>query len=256
MVSRVVQYLNYRLKAGTRHDVHSPFIYDFVNTFLHEPVTYYAFEPIEAIRSAMLIKEASVRVKDFGAGSGSGEIKVRDIAQKALLPPKYGQLLFRLVNAFQPASVVELGTSLGITTLYLSMPSSAIPVFTIEGNEEIAEVAGVNFRRLKRENVELLKGEFDIHLGNVIHKIQKAGLVFIDGNHRYEPTMKYFQMFREVSDENTIMVFDDIYWSREMTKAWKEISGHPQVTLSLDLYRMGVIFFRKGVEKQYFRLRY
>lgn len=250
------QYLKYRLTAGTEHDVHSPFVFDFINTILLDKTPFYAFEPIEALRSKLLLSSEAISVLDLGASRRTGTRRISEIAKSSLLPAKYGQMLFRMVNHFRPSAVLELGTSLGITTLYLALPSRKTPVCTIEGSPEIASVAQSGFGRLSCTNIESAVGDFSSELPRYLSSVSKIGLAFIDGNHRYGATMDYFKACLEKQDDDSILIFDDINWSKEMARAWKEISSNEKVTVSIDLFRMGIVFFRQGVPKQHFKLKF
>jgi predicted O-methyltransferase YrrM len=174
----------------------------------------------------------------------------------AAKPSKYGQLLFRMVNHFQPTTVLELGTSVGITTAYLSAAHSKIKVTTIEGCPEIAAIAATNFKHLNIQNIDQQIGNFDSLLPAFLAKTEKLDFVFFDGNHRKEPTLNYFYQCLEKAHESSVFIFDDIYWSAEMTAAWEIIKNNAQVTVTLDLFSLGIVFFRKEQVKQHFLIRY
>ena len=208
----------------------------------------------------MLKNHSFIQVDDLGAGSivsKSNQRRVSDIAKHALKSKKLAQLLFRIVNYYQPETIVELGTSLGITTAYIAAANANANVFTIEGSHSIAAIAKNNFKELNAYNVHLLEGGFDGVLPPLLEKIKEVDFGFIDGNHRYEPTIRYCELLIKHSTEQTIMVFDDIHWSEEMEKAWEKIKDHPTVTCTIDLFFIGLVFFRKDFKvKQHFSIRY
>jgi predicted O-methyltransferase YrrM len=252
-------YLRYRFRSGNAHGLHSPFVFDLYNNVIRDDMPYYTFEPIELLRNKILQDNRRIEVLDFGAGGRGSPVKtstVKKIASRSLNTPEYGRLLFRLINHFKPGTIVELGTSLGITTLYLSIPNSETKVFTVEGSPEIRHYAQTVFEKLNRSNITSLEGPFENVIPELLEKIEHVDMVYFDGNHRYAPTMNYFRMFLPKKKENSFFVFDDIYWSQEMTSAWEEIKAHPEVTVTIDLYRMGIAFFRKGILKQDFVLKY
>jgi hypothetical protein len=84
----------------------------------------------------------------------------------------------------------------------------------------------------------------------------KPGLIFIDGDHRKGPLMNYFSQVAEKSSANTLAVIDDIHSSREMEEAWDELRMHEKVTFSVDIFRMGLLFFRKGIAHIDYIIRY
>lgn len=257
-----VKYLKYFLTAynGKGHGIHSPFIYDFVRSILNDRRDFYAFTPIENLRKELLADKTLIEVEDLGAGSSSSKNNQRtigEIARNALKSKKLGQLLFRMVDHFRPNTIVELGTSLGITTAYLAAANGAGKVFTIEGSDRIADVAQKNFERLNLYNTTLIRGNFDDRLPALLQETGIVDLAFVDGNHRLEPTLRYFKLLLEHSDENTILIFDDIHWSAEMEAAWDEIRKSDAVTCTVDLFFLGLVFLRKDFKaKQDFVIRY
>jgi predicted O-methyltransferase YrrM len=160
------------------------------------------------------------------------------------------------VNRFSPEHTLELGTSLGITTLYLSLPKQQNQIITLEGCPETAALALANFRRLKRTNIELLSGEFSDTLPLALKKLPRLDLVYFDGNHRKEPTLNYFETCLPQATEDSIFIFDDIHWDPGMESAWEEIKKHHRVSLTIDLFELGLVFFRRGMVKQDFVLKY
>lgn len=195
----------------------------------------------------------SIEVEDLGAGSRVSkgkQRKVADIARAAAITPKAGQLLFRIAQFYKPKTMLELGTSLGIGSIYLANGMLNGQLYTIEGSPKVADIAQHNFKNLKETNITSLVGSFDDHLPNLLGKLKQVDLAFIDGNHRKEPTLRYFRQIKEYCTADSILIFDDIHWSNEMYSAWQEIQSDQDVTVSLDLFRLGIVFFRKDIAKQ------
>jgi len=198
-------------------------------------------------------------VEDFGAGSTILKNKkrvVRDIAKTSVKPKKYGQLLFRLVHYFELKNILELGTSLGITTLYLAKPDSQTNIITMEGCPQTASLAKKNFSELKCKNINLILGNFDKTLPSALAKMKKVDLVFFDGNHRKEPTLQYFNECLKYAHNDSLFIFDDIHWSVEMEQAWEIIKANKSVTVTIDVFFMGFIFFKKELTKQDFVVKF
>lgn len=254
------KYLQYKLLASTKYDIHSPFIFSFITEILQDQKPFYAFEDIELLRTSMIRSNETLEVEDYGAGSKTMKTRMRkvsEIAKTTLISKKFGELLFRMVNSWQPQTILELGTSLGISTLYLAKANESAKVITLEGGFEIANLARKNFEKLQAVNIQLLEGEFSTTLPRALQILQSPDFIFIDGNHRKTPTLLYFEQCLQHSNEKTVIVFDDIHWSEEMETAWKEIKNHPAVTLSIDLFFKGIIFLRKEVyRKQHFTIRF
>lgn len=240
--------------------MHSPFVFGFILHVLNNRSGFHPPADIEVLRQRLLQDTRVLRIEDFGAGSRIAKTKKRtvgEVAQSALKSKKYAQLLYRLVKHYRPCTVVELGTSLGLTTSYLASANPSANVITIEGSEAVAAIAAENFTGLLLKNIRQLTGNFDDLLPSVISDHPSIDLAYVDGNHRYEPTMAYFQQLLAAVHNNSILVFDDIHWSPEMEKAWDEIKQHPSVQCTVDIFFLGFVFFRSEFKvKQHFTIRF
>lgn len=258
----IKNYFRYYLTASNSkgHGMHSPFVFDFILHGLNNGKRYEAPKEIEDLRSELLKDNTSITIRDLGAGSrvqSSKQRTVRSLARSAVKSKKYSQLLFRLVNHYQPKNIIELGTSLGITTSYLSKANPQADIVTIEGSATVAGIAKQNFEKLGCLNVQSIVGNFDDVLPTVISQRPSVDLGYIDGNHRYDATLNYFKEFLTKSDNNTILIFDDIHWSKEMEEAWEKIKAHPTVRCTIDIFFLGFVFFRQEFkEKQNFTIRF
>ena len=257
-----IKYFNYWITAsnGKGHGMHSPFVFEFITKVLNDKTVYPEYEKVEALRNQLLNDNGILEIEDFGAGSvvdKKNRRSISSITKNAAKPKKFGQLLFRMIKYYQPETILELGTSLGITTSYLSLAKSNGRLITMEGSKEIAEVAKRNFRNLEIRNLEITEGNFDNTLSSVVRGLSNIDFAFIDGNHRQEPTERYFQQLLAKTNNNSILVFDDIHWSSEMEAAWGTIKKDAGVTCSIDLFFIGIVFFRKEFkEKQHFAIRF
>jgi predicted O-methyltransferase YrrM len=257
-----LKFIKYHLKAsnGKGHGIHSPFVFEFVTKVINDKRHFYAYDKIEELRSNLLLNKEVLTIQDFGAGSTiskGNERKVKDIAQSALKPKKFGQLMFRMVDFYHLNTMVELGTSLGITTAYLASGNALGKVYTFEGASEVAATARENFQQLELKNIELVEGNFDDTLPAQLKPLNSIDLAFVDGNHRKIPTVRYFEQLLEKASKNSIFIFDDIHWSREMEEAWKYIQHHSAVTLTIDLFFIGIVFFRTEQRvQQHFSIRF
>jgi len=242
------------------HGMHSPFVFEFITKILNDKTVYPAYAKGVALRNQLLNDNRILEIEDFGAGSvvdKKNERSISSIAKNAAKPKKFGQLLFRMVKHYQPATILELGTSLGITTSYFSLAKPDARLVTMEGSKEIADAARQNFQNLELKNIELVEGNFDNTLSSVVRGLLSVDFAFIDGNHRKEPTEKYFKELLAKTNNDSILVFDDIHWSSEMEAAWETIKKDAAVTCSIDLFFIGIVFFRKEFkEKQHFVIRF
>ncbi len=256
------KYLHYQFTASNSkgHGIHSPFVFDFITKILNDKKDYPAYSKVEALRNKLLDDQTLLEVEDFGAGSvvsKKNQRTVSSIAKNAAKSKKYGQLLYRIIKYYQPQTILELGTSLGITTFYLSLASPDAKLISMEGAKEILSLAILNFKSLGLHNIEIVHGNFDDTLKTTVRNLSSVDFAFIDGNHRQVPTEEYFQDLLLKTNDHSILVFDDIHWSREMEAAWENIKNHASVTCSIDLFFIGIIFFRKEFkEKLEFKIRF
>jgi predicted O-methyltransferase YrrM len=261
-VQLAAKYLRYYLTAsnGKGHGIHSPFVFDFITGVLNDRRDFYAYGKVERLRASLKANNKVLAVEDFGAGSTSGVSRGRSvgsITRTAVKPKKYGQLLFRMAAYYRPHYVLELGTSVGLTTSYLALADQQAIVTTIEGSAAVAEVARENFKALGLASIGLYNRPFDECLPRIIAHHPHLDFVFVDGNHRKEPTLDYFQRLLPAMHTSSVIVFDDIHWSADMESAWEAIKAHPQVMLTIDLFFIGLVFFREEFKvKQHFRVRF
>jgi predicted O-methyltransferase YrrM len=245
---------------GKGHGIHSPFVYSFIKEVLNKQVPADKFDSIEQYRKQLLQDKGMVNVWDRGAGSRQSVDNMRSIkqiAKVALKPKKYSLLLHKIIANYKPDEILEMGTSLGITTCYLAAANKHAKVVTMEGAPSVAIIAKKTFSTLGYTNVNIMEGDFDETLPAYLKSVNQLGIVYVDGNHRYDPTINYFKQLLEKANDQSILIFDDIHWSEEMEKAWEEIKQHSKVTLTIDLFFIGLVFVRQAQkEKEHFVIRY
>jgi predicted O-methyltransferase YrrM len=255
-------FLRHWWHAGNAHGLHSPFVYALYTEVISRPSPHTpAFGAIETLRQQLRQSPETISVTDLGAGSrtGAGTLRrVAQIARSAQKPVRYAQLMHRLVARFRPATILELGTSLGLTTAYLA--DAAAPfgsrVISFEGCPNIAKKAGQHLNELGYPDVEIIVGDLGETLAREVQHVPALDFVFFDANHRYTPTIQYFSTCLSYAHNDSAFVFDDIHWSAEMEQAWETIKAHPAVQVTVDLFGVGLVFFRKEQPKQHFVLRF
>lgn len=255
------KYANFRLQSKPRggHGIHSPFVYDLYTKCIDTKQREAIFEKIETLRKELLKNTSPITKSNFGAGSRNGNPSKQTISETvktSSAKPYMGELLYRLVKYFKPQSIIELGTSMGFSTMYLACGDLNTRVTTIEGDVNLAKISYDNFNKIGLSNVTLINGDFEVEIPNILSKTDKIDLVFIDGNHSKEATLSYFKVFSEKANNNSFIIFDDIRWSQDMEDAWNTICQDENVSISIDLFNCGIVFFRRGIAKQNFKLRY
>jgi predicted O-methyltransferase YrrM len=257
MLYQIKSYLLFLLKSTNQHGVHSPFVFDLVTKCLNDNAIYYEeYLKIEQYRASLLKNKNTIEVIDLGVGSKITKQRKRiisQIAKNVSTSKRRAKLLYRLVKHFNCKNNLELGTSLGIGTHALSMGNLNGNITTIEGCPNLAKFSREKLKQLHLYNIEVLTGDFLDKIQNL--KPKTFDLIFFDGNHQKEATLNYFESLLPKAHNNTIFIFDDIYWSKDMTQAWEIIKQHPKVTVSIDSFFWGFVFFRKEQQKEHFTIR-
>jgi predicted O-methyltransferase YrrM len=255
----ISRYLNYFIHGQNRHHLQAPFIFQLNEAVFRKDKKDEVQTKIEVIRKQLLNDNRILNIRDFGAGFG-GKVyhqrSVKFITKRSGKPAKYARLLFRLTNYFKPEYMLELGTSVGISALYQAAGNPKCKLITLEGCESTATIAEDNFRKFPEYSIQIIKGAFDQTLENAIEQLPRLDYVFIDGHHKLEPTLKYFELCLSKIHEHSIVVIDDINWSDEMREAWKKIISHTRVTVSINIFMMGIVFFNPDLSKENFNIRY
>ena len=255
------RYIKHTMHRRSRFRIHSPFVYDLHKNVISSRTIFPDFAQIEKLRADLLSRYRFIKKVDLGARAGEMPfsqrfVRVKDIARHASVSPAKGQFIYRLVNHYKPRHIIELGTSFGISTMYMAMGYRNSHVTTIEGCPDTAHIAEHNFNRLSLGNIEVVCGSFDEKLPEILKDAGTVDMAFFDGNHKKEATLHYFELFLNHVNENSILLFDDIHWSKGMIEAWENIRQHPSVVVSIDLFSMGILFFRKELSKEDFILRF
>lgn len=240
------------------HGIHSPFAYKLCEEVFYNEDAFYDFETLKKVRNHLLENKQKIEVQDFGAGSKtftSSSRQVKDIADRGVSTTLQSELFYKLINFLNCSHCVELGTSIGLNTLYLAQANKKGQVISVEGSKNLSDFASALATSNSIHNIDFVASTFEKALPDVLTKLPALDLLYIDGNHRYEATLAYFQQTLPKVHNNTVIIFDDIYWSAGMTKAWEEIKKHSSVTLSIDAFYFGMVFFKKEVkEKQELKL--
>ncbi|MEX0967147.1 MAG: class I SAM-dependent methyltransferase [Bacteroidia bacterium] len=257
----------YLFSASSRHGIHSPFMYEFYCKVLLDMNYYPVYNSIARFRHSLEHDESWLSKKELGAGSNAGLTTRRLLRKEAKhsgIPADYGRLLYRIVRHFQPRYALELGTSLGLSAFYQAAAmaqNSGSEFVSIEGCSDTHQAATRNLNAIAPELgidhfVQFRLGDFNDELPKVLKEWPRLDYVFIDGDHREERLLHYFRLCLQKVNENSVIAVDDIYWSPGMTRAWQAIKQMPEVRQTADLYRFGLVFFRKSAAPQHFILKF
>lgn len=256
MFYQIKSYIKFLLKSTNQHGVHSPFVFNLVTQCFYDRSKYEAYEKISNYKKALLNNITKIKVTDLGVGSHAKKQQTRmvsEIAKNAGTTIVRAKLLYRLSAYFKFDNILELGTSLGIATQALSLGNPKAHITTIEGCPNISEFTRAQFEKHTLKNIHLMTGDFNDTLKNLAP--QTFHLIFFDGNHQKEATLAYFESLLTKAHNDSIFIFDDIYWSKSMTEAWESIKNHPKVSVTIDTFFWGFVFFRKEQIKQHFTIR-
>ena len=255
----ISRYFKYLFTAKSKYSAQAPFLYDFITKVVNQNSDDENCKNIESLRKELCKSEDTIKITDFGAGShvnNNKTRKIKDVAKNSAKNAKFGKLLYRIIQFYKPNNILELGTSLGISSLYLAKANQNSQVFTFEGCPETANIAEQNFKKLNANNINITIGDFNKTLNSKLEEIKTIDLAFIDGNHQEKPTIDYFEKCLKYSNNDTIFIFDDIHWSEGMEKAWNYIKAHQKITLTIDLFFVGIVFIKSELSKENFTIKF
>jgi len=255
----LIKYIWYYITSKNEHSVHSPFVYNFVTNVIYNKDINEDFQKIKLLKKQLFKSKEKIKIVDFGAGSNINRSKIRrikDIAINSAKNAKFGALLYKICQYSKAKNILELGTSLGISTCYLAKAIPSSYVYSFEGCSETIKQAKKNLAYLNINNISIVEGNFNLTLEKKLKKIKKIDFAFVDGNHQEKATIKYFDLILKHAHNDTIFVFDDIYWSKGMENAWEHIKKHHKSTVTIDLFFLGIVFIKQELSKENFKIRF
>ena len=251
-------YLKFLWNSKNEHGVHSPFVYDLVSQCFYDKKKYPEYKILKEYRKSLLQNKNFIQVTDFGAGSKifkNSTRQIAKIAKTAGISKKRAELLFRIVQYFQPENMLEIGTSLGLATISLSLGNPESKIITLEGCPNTLAISKNQFQLQNLKDIEFINTEFSNYLKSENLKSDIYNLIFFDGNHSKKATLEYFELLLSTVTNDSVWIFDDIHWSQEMEEAWEIIKNHSKVKVTIDTFQWGIVFFRSEQEKEHFVIR-
>ncbi len=266
MFFQIKSYLKFLWNSKNEHAVHSPFVFNLITKCFYDKESKAEYTILKNYRNSLLENDKTIEVTDFGAGSKvfkSNTRQISKIARTAGISQKRAELLFRITNYFQAESILEIGTSLGLATSALALGSQTMgtkaTITTLEGCPETANQCQLQLQKININNVHCVVTEFETYFNNQELQLKTATgnwqLIYFDGNHSKTATLRYFELLLPTISNETIWIFDDIHWSSEMAEAWEIIKEHPKVTVTIDTFQWGIVFFRREQPKEHFVIR-
>ena len=254
----IKSYIVFLWHSKNEHAVHSPFVFHFITKCLYDKKEFPEYTLLKNYRQALLQNKSTIAVTDFGAGSRvfkTNDRSISKIASTAGITEKRAQLLFRVTKYFSPEKVLEIGTSLGLATAALALANKHTQITTIEGCPQTAQTASEQLQLAGLNNITTVVSEFKSYLLEQQSVPTSYNLIYFDGNHQKQPTLDYFEMLLPTATNDSVWIFDDIHWSAAMEEAWETIKKHPRVTVTIDTFQWGIVFFRKEQPEQHFVIR-
>ena len=258
MLFKIKSYLKFLWYSKNEHAVHSPFVFSLITKCFYDYKNKPQYSILKKYRQSLLANSNSIEVTDFGAGSKVFKSNCRSIAQIAKtagISERRAQLLFRITHYFQPQLVLEIGTSLGLATAAMTLRNKETVTITVEGCPETAKIAQNQFREFDWKGINSVVSEFNLYLESIADTDIHFDLIYFDGNHSKQATLDYFDKLVPTTTNDSLWIFDDIHWSPEMEAAWAIIQEHPAVTVTIDTFQWGLVFFRKEQPKEHFVIR-
>lgn len=268
MLFQIKSYLKFLWHSKNEHAVHSPFVFQLITKCFYDKKPKPEYQVLKKYRNSLLENKNTIEVTDFGAGSKvfkSNTRQINKIAKTAGITPKRAELLYRITNYFQPSTILEIGTSLGLATSALALGNPKAKTTTLEGCPNTMAIAKNQLQLFNLKNVECITTEFNYYLQICTRdqrsnwrsnlKSEICNLIYFDGNHSKKATLEYFELLLPTITNDTIWIFDDIHWSPEMEEAWGIVKKHPKVTVTIDTFQWGIVFFRREQPKEHFVIR-
>ena len=255
---QIKAYLKFLWHSKNEHAVHSPFVFNLITKCFYDKKVKPQYAVLQQYRNTLLKNKNSIEVTDFGAGSKVFKSNTRIIAQIAKtagISKKRAELLYRITHYFQPETILELGTSLGLATTALALGNKKSKITTLEGCPNTANQCQLQLQKFNINNVTSVVTQFSTYFSTSNFPLLSFHFIYFDGNHSKKATLDYFELLLPTITNDSVWIFDDIHWSAEMEEAWETIKEHPKVSVSIDTFQWGLVFFRKEQPKQHFIIR-
>lgn len=244
----VLLYRSIRYRKG--YGVHSPFVFNLITKVINERCSYYSFYDIELLRKQLLFREQEIVYPDRQQKGRVRRRTIGEIVAREAIKPKHGALLFRLANYFKSKKILQLGPSMGLSTLYLTSYAPDLDCIALENVPEFATIARMAFEKEGKNPVDLRTGAYTELLPKALEDMESPDFIFFNTLYEQHNNVWLFNECMKHVHEDTVFVLEGIKASRKMRELWQDICARPDVTVTIDLYSMGIVFFNKRLHKR------
>ncbi|QCK16040.1 O-methyltransferase [Mangrovivirga cuniculi] len=255
MFTRIYNAVLHWLRCVNDHSLHSPFLFNIYKNLIRRK--YRDSDSIDNYLSSLKTNESILLIDDYGVGSStlkSNSRRIKDIAKTSTSSLSIRKIIRNYIFQNQPKCIIELGTNLGVTTMLMAESSLDYggQVYSFEGSNALAELAERSFKDFNLGNIKIIKGDLDSTLDTTLATLDdKIDFVYMDANHTYEATINYLNLIYPYLNENAAILIGDIYWSKSMKKAWKEICSSGMFNTKLDFYHSGLILKGPNIPEEH-----
>lgn len=233
--------VSYYVRAKTRYHLHSPFLSQLVTAVFCSRTAPEAQIRMKAYRNLVNhYTDCGLGDSPFATLHRQVGLSIARFAARASSPMRQCEQLYRLAGWLNPQSVLELGTGCGMGTLALSLGAASAHIASVEGNPELVAFCAPQFEAMGLKQVHFVSADFDAFLAKSAHR--PWDLVYLDGNHQLEPTLRYVRALLERPVDKLCLVIDDIHHSPEMYRAWDLLTREQSIRCSLETLRLGFLF--------------
>ncbi len=257
MFHKIVSFFCFILKSKNEHGVHSPFIFDLITTCFYVKKNNHDLTILSNYKEDLSKNSSLQEIYDFNFLSNillSEKKKKEKIIKDFGVSNKRTRLLINLIQYLKPRSILEIGTSVGINTVTLASALENFKIITVEENEQSTNISRELFKKYNLKQIELLSGKLDDVLPDVFKKNTFDFICF--KNHGLtKKVLKYFEASVSSIHNNSVCLFKNIHIDKESDQVWEQIKKHEKVTVTIDTFKWGLVFFRKEQEKEHFIIR-
>ncbi len=244
------RFLRFWNGAKSIDSVDSPLVYQLCLDIQSAHDAKTQFKKIEDKRAQLLMDNTLINVQSLGSQSKVNRSEIRSIRQIALSsvsPRNKCELLYGLVKTTKAKTVLELGTSLAISTAYVAAVDR---VDYIKSVEDSSKIHSYNENLAHNSKINMIQSDFQSYIENELNNKAKYDCIVLDGRHDEIATISYVNQLINLLNPNGIIIVDDIYWSNGLMNAWKTLRNDYRYNLKIDLFYYGVLSNQASIKEE------